>query len=412
MLFDNIAHVKSILSYRHQRKFIFTIIFVIVNALLDVFSLASIIPLLLVILDGSVIHRNPLLANLFAAFGFSSDISFISALLVAILFLFILKNIVAIAIIYYQSRFIYDVATEVAEREFIRYFQQDYLDHTTDSSSLPARNILMLPIEFSVYILLAGITLFSEALVFSFILTGIAMYDPVILLLLTIVLAPPLLLMYYFKKDKLIEVGDISEKLRPESLKHLYQGLDSFVEIKLYMKESYFIRKFMEALRPLNNNFALFNTLSAIPQRTIEAAAVTGMIAILFYGLLTHAGHRGLILLLGIFSAASFRVMPSLNRMFVALMNIKAFRYTIDILKNTATSSTTVTMNQRPVPLSFTEKIEFDDISFTYPGSSGAALSHIHFTIRKGETVGLVGPSGVGKTTLINILLRFIKCSL
>jgi ABC-type bacteriocin/lantibiotic exporter with double-glycine peptidase domain len=105
---------------------------------------------------------------------------------------------------------------------------------------------------------------------------------------------------------------------------------------------------------------------------------------------------------------ASYRLLPSLNKMLISLNNIKGFQYVFDIL-NKFKDSSNVVSDSLESTLKFEEKISLEKVSFQYPHGDKQILSEFSLKIKKGETIGIVGTSGSGKTTLINVILGFLK---
>lgn len=410
-IFGIILRIYRVLTPPQRKKALLNAALILGNAFLEVFSLAAVLPFVALVLDSSVIRANPYLNRAFLFFGFGSENQFMIAAVLLLLLLFILKNGIGVFIHYYQSRFAYDVSTELSGQAFGEYYAREYARITDTNSSLPTRDIIFIPTEFSIYVLLAAITLLSECFIFLLICAGIAFYDPRVFLLLTVVLSPALFLLYRLKKGKLERIGKQSEELKPLSIKYLFQGIYAYIDAKLYAKERYFQQRFSSLQRELNRSFALFNTLNAIPARLLETIALLGMVAIVLYGLAVSDNRQEIILLLGVFGAATYRVMPSINRILIALVNVKTFKYTLDILEESRrTSSHASPENLHPAAALRLEKfIALHNVSFSYSDNPSFRLNKVNFMLKKGETVGLIGKSGSGKTTIINIMLRFLK---
>ncbi|RMF56711.1 MAG: ABC transporter ATP-binding protein [Calditrichaeota bacterium] len=400
----------ALLNPRHQRKIFLLIGFILTNATLEVVSLASILPFIVLLLNPALIKEAPYIQTIYESFPVEQNPLFWVVLVGMLSLLFLLKNGAQIALTHYQSRFIYDVATNLSQREYEKFFRRAFPEVLQEDSSHSVRNILFLPIEFSVYVLLSAVTLFSELAVFALIILGIAWYNLQILLLLVMVLIPPFLLLRFLKKDLFRKVGKISETLRPRTLQQVYQGVQSFIEVKLYGKEKFFIRRLIDELYPLHRNYALFNTLSAVPPRLIETAMVLGLGVIVLFAVFTNYPSQKLILLLSLFVTAAYRVMPSLNRIVMSWMNMKTYGYTTQLLSAHLQPNSPYPNKPRKVePLSFEREIRFSNIGFHYSSRNDFTLKEITFTIKKGEFLGIIGESGAGKTTLLNILLRFLK---
>lgn len=409
--FNQIRKTLNLLPPIQRRKAGISGFLILCGTVLDLVSLAAVVPIFLLILDSSLIHTNFFLSSVYQLLGFISDKQFIIASVIVILAIFVVKNLALIFITHYQSRFAYEVATDLSEISFKNYFNENYLSHISDHSTFQARNIQQIPIEFSVYVLLASINFAAEFLIFAAVLIAMMLLNINNFLLLTVVLTPPLLLIYFFKKNKLKNIGEKLHRLKPSSMKSLYQGIQSYTDSKLFQKENYFVKQFMEAQGKLNQTFARHHTVGAVPSRLIEIAAVLGLAAILTYGILFVGDKENIIFTVSLFTVGAYRVLPSINRMSISLVNIKTHKYTIDVLKNVLFVNHDEMENGEQYiakKLDFDESISCKDISFSYTSNHRFQLEGINFTVNKGETVGFIGKSGAGKTTLMNILLRLL----
>lgn len=411
ILIDTIHQVYRILLPAERKKGLIVIVFILFSAFLDVFSLASVLPFILLALDSSIIQSNTYLSFVYDSFGFRNENQFLLVVVLFILFIFVFKNVVSLIISHFQSGFAYNVASGLSERQFLGYYEKDYLSFVNSTSSLLARNILHIPVEFSVYVLLASITFLSDSTVLALIGGSIAIYNFQIFSLLLLIITPPFLIMYQGKRNKLSQIGQRSKEILPLSMKHLFHGIDGYIDVRLHRKETYFVSKFSELQRKLNMNWALFHTVNSIPARLIEVTAILGVVLIFVYTLLFSQSKNEMIFLLSLFTAAAFRIMPSLNRMFSAVVNIRTFRHTIDVLREVDGNLSTHRSQDsgKTQGIRFNEYIAFRNVCFSYPNGASRTLNNVSFVVRKGEKVGFIGRSGSGKTTVMNVLLRFLR---
>lgn len=399
--------ILQILSAAHRRLFFVHVGYILVGAVLEVFSLAAILPLILLVIDPAVISENAILNSIYASLGLDSERAFIVVILLAIFALFVIKNLVAYRLIKTQAKYIYAIATAQAEKMMRSFFAQPFQTLSQTNSSITLRNTIHVPVEFSVYIILGTLNLLSEGLIAVLILGGIAIFDAKIFLWLILLLGPAMSAIYFLKKGRLREIGAAAEKLRPQSIQRVMESIRSYVDIRLYHKEEWFIERFLLARRELNDQLASYYAITLLPPRLIEVVAVFGMIIIVIYGLFNLDTREETILLLTLFAAAAYRVMPSFNRIFTALMNIRTFRYTIDILADKIHEiSSQEGVGEETIP--FERDIVVSDLVYQYPDTPEPVLRGVSFTMKKGETLGIIGESGVGKTTLIHLLLRLL----
>jgi len=400
--------LDGVLLLEHKKKAGMIFLMVIVAGILEVFGLAVILPVISVAIDSSVIHSNVYLERFFSLLNFNNDTIFLFFLLVLLISIFILKNFFSTFIGFRQARYSYKISTDIARLQFVRYYNKDLQFFIDNNSNILYQNIRSASSWLSSFVLLPLISFFSESIVAITVITGMALYDTQIFIMVTVTLIPVFLLMYRLIKNKIQKLEINRASFEVEANKNLYQTLNGYIDVKLFNKDNYFIKLYLGFQEKLNDTQAKVTLLQSLPTKIIEITAILGVIVIIIYSKIFASESTSLIPLLSLYIIAAYRLMPSMNRMLVALMSIKSYQFTFDILKNIKEESSREN-KQRREKILFQKEIRLDSIRYTYPQATHSTLQDISITIKKGERIGFIGQSGAGKTTLINILLRFIK---
>jgi ATP-binding cassette, subfamily B, bacterial PglK len=408
IFFQTIQKLNLVLLPQHKKKSALIFSMVLLSGILEVLGLAVILPVISVALDKSIIHSNEYLQLIYSSFHFSNDNSFLFFLLISLIFIFISKNAVSVLISYRQSNYSYKIATDLARLQFVRYYLKDLQFFNDNNSNILYQNIRSASTWLSSFVLLPLISFFSELIVVAIIIVGIAAYDIKIFFMICVTLVPIFLLIYRLIKNKIQRLELAKAGYEVEANKSLYQTLDGYVDVKLFNKDNYFIQKYLGFQEKLNAAQSKGLALQSLPTKIIEITAVMGVITIIIYSTFAADQGKDLIPLLSIYVVAAYRLMPSMNRMLVSLMSIKSYQFLFDILNDVKEESGKEN-NQRQEKIVFQKEIRFETISYTYPQANHTTLQNISITIKKGERIGFIGQSGAGKTTLINILLRFLK---
>jgi ABC-type multidrug transport system fused ATPase/permease subunit len=225
---------------------------------------------------------------------------------------------------------------------------------------------------------------------------------------LLLVIVAPVRLVYYLNRKGISTTSDDLKKKYPLSLKFGLQAIEGWMDIKASVKENFFKKRFVEASQSLAKTFVRDHVNQTGPSRLTEIIAACIICAIIGYSLLSHQNAQQTFLLLGVYAGASFRMIPSINRILNALMQIKSHEYLLKELEDLTNFQPTKI--QKQYSQGFEKSIELKNISFQYPNGP-VVLNDISFTINKGQKVALVGKSGSGKTTILLILLQFLKPS-
>lgn len=365
-----------------------------VNAVLDIISLAALLPLLILLANRQTFDWLP--KNL----SFENTLFIISC---SVILLFILKNFISIAIARYQHTFTTSLSCDLSEQVYLNFFNKPYLEVVKENSADTWRKISTTPSDFANQVMLGFLTLSLELLILLALSLLILFYNPVVLGILIAVFTPVVVGYYLFKKKLLYEVEQSFRNIAPLAGVQLQKGIDSFMEVKIYHNEEYFKNNFIDLKREAAANLSELKTATVVPSKVFEIAGVLILSVSFIYYALTHTDAGELIISLGVLTATFYRLAPSFNKILINITQIKAYAYSLDELtKLLAFHAHSSNVSQDT--LAFSSRIQLNKIEFQYSGSP-FLLKGIHpITINKGTFTLIVGKSGNGKTTLLNML--------
>ena len=400
---SNIKHAYHIVPSRYRAKLRISLLFTYLNGLLDIISLAALIPVILVFISPDSINDNTWLMHTFETVGFGGQPSSQVILLLVVVLLFISKNLISIYVNHYISTSVFDIATSISERALRKFYQQSYLDYTQANSAVLTRQIKTIPHDFANYVLIPQLNILTEISIGGFIISAILLYEPFICILLIVAMAPLLLSWKWFKRKHISKIENDFKDRYPLSLKYLLQGLDGYVDIKLYGKQDFFIQRFVREKQSMNRNYAYLKTASFVPSKVLELSLVLSIALIFGYSTVVgNATH--LIPTLSLFIAGFYRLYPSITRIINGVTTLNAYGYVIEELRDLEMPLTSGSQEN----IRFSNELCIQNLNFSYPQKTGL-LKNLNLVIKKGSCIGLSGVSGSGKTTLIKILAGFIK---
>ncbi len=395
----------QLLTQDEKRKGVGIVALMIFNALLDFFSLASFLPLIFLMVSHDYLTSNYLISTIYRQLAFSSPASFIFAVSIGILIFTLIKNVIGLWITRTKANFSFSIGSHLSSRMLSQYLEMDYLKFTQSDFTKELNRIANLPIAFANNIIMPLASLLSEGLVFLILLCCVVIYDLKIFALLITILAPVGLL-YRIQRNQLKKnSADLKEKY-PLTLKHALQSVEGLIDIKASGKESFFKTRFDQISQRLAKTFVRDHTTQSGATRLTEVIAAFIICSIIIYSVVTDQNYQEKLLLLGIYAGASFRMIPAINRILNSILQIKSHEYLFDELK---VISPQPAHDYEPVaPLPFVKTIELIKATFQYPNGT-LVLNNASLIIHKGEKIALVGKSGTGKTTLLLLLLQFLK---
>lgn len=401
----NIKDAYELIPYLFKKKVLISIGLVSFNSLLDIFTIGSVLPFIFLILNPSTIHSQKYIQFIFSFFHFQSELQFIIFAIFLLISLFIAKNIASYSIIKYYSRLCYNIALDLSKKKLKQFYQLPYTEYTQHSSSYFSKNIMHTPIEFCNSVMLPLIHIISESLIIILIIGAFIYYNAIIFCILFAAIGPCVIITYYLKNKKIkILKKDIQED-HILSLKYISEGVRAFIDIKMYQRENRFITNIIDIQKKINARYVSTYVFKWIPFRLLEFGAIVGICSIAMYSIIYGKAYA-MIPILGFFSAAAYRLIPSINKIMIELTNIKLYEHTISKLRSIREEENIVKEERE---CTFTQSIILSHLSYHYPDSKKNTLHNLSLTIKKNQTVGIMGPSGSGKSTLLKIILRFLK---
>lgn len=402
-----IYNIRNLLPAAFQRQAMIMVLLLLVGALMDVFGLAAILPVVTAAMNPAIIHEHPLFSAIYQQVGSPDHLVFLLLLSCFLLAIFIVKNGLSLFISYMQARFAFKIALDMSEKQFGAYYQRGMQYIKADTSGRISYNIINVPYYFASSYFLPTLTIATELVVIISILIGILLFNPLLVGALLLVLAPSFILIYRVLRSRARDIGQTLNNLSPSLWGYVMNAMYGYTDIILANKEQFFLKNYIKNQKAYNEALTKQNIYNNIPSKTNEIFIALGIVAIFLFAILFREQQDHLLILLSLFAGAAYRVMPSSNRIVTSLVSLRTYSFCVDELNRLNEAKQYAFKQVQPIP--FTDTIEFRNIAYIYPGAISNTLEQINHTIRKGAIVGIVGESGSGKTTLLNILLRFLE---
>ena len=305
-----------------------------------------------------------------------------------------------------KASYAFGISEDLASRAVVRYLEMSYLNFSDGDFTRELNRIVNYPIAFANNVILPLAALVSEIFVSALIMTGIAFYDWRIVSVL-ILLIIPIVMLYQVRRKKLKSISKSMKEKYPLLMKYALQVIEGFSEIKSTQTESFFHRRFQTASRAMSKVFATDQLMQSATTRLTEIIVTLLICALIVYSVSFQQNYQETLMLLGVYAGAGFRMIPSINRILHSTQQLRLHEHLLEELK----PLNELRRTEFPLydkSLNVTDTIELRNISFGY-SKEERIFDNISLCIRKGEKVALTGVSGGGKTTLLLILLRFLK---
>jgi ABC-type multidrug transport system fused ATPase/permease subunit len=399
--------ISYYLTPADNRKAIMLFVLQIVASILDVFGLATLVPVIMLASQPGSVQKSGWASWLYSGLGFESEKTFLICTIFILFIFFLVKNLFASWVNYWQVKFSAKIALTIIDSQFVKYTNLPFWKFQEIGTGKLANEALIMPNTYLNGVIRQLFVFFSEIVIVLVVVVGILFYQPTLFVILAVTLVPSTLITYRVLRNRSHTLGLEIDKLRPKAYALVLDTFVGYVELKLANKVADYrnrIYRNQQYGQSLDARSYLYNLL---PVRIIEMVAILAVITIFLYSLLISKNTTNLVTIVGLFAAAAYRLMPSVNRILTSLVTIKQNAYTIESLEIFREPQWQVDQVADQLPLTFSKSISFDHVTFAFPTSEAPVLNDISFTVRKGEKIGFIGSSGSGKTTLMNLLLRF-----
>ncbi|MDB3874114.1 ABC transporter ATP-binding protein/permease [Flavobacteriaceae bacterium] len=404
---NTLQKVKSLLDSRDKVYISLLSFFTFIGLLLEVVGLAIIIPIISLTISSNEADINFLnidfniLAN---HFGFSSVIVF---LLASLLIVFFIKSLFFIALYYHQKTFVSNLINKISDNLFYSYSNQNLNYYTQKNRSSIIQNLQNE--TYYLFLFFESLTvLVSEALLVVFLLLFTFVFDSSGLLFIVIYFGLATLVYSSFTRKKSIEWGDKRLSLDQEISKTILETFGYIKEILINNSQLFFNKKFKDLNKHKFKFFSYRLTLDQIPKVYFEFITVVFIIFYTYYLNSSNISTQEIITRIGILVAISYKVMPSLSKISSSYQTIKNTSSSLNKIFNEITNSK-VKDDQRNIIIKFKQSIFLRDISYAYPETNKLIFENLNLKINKNEIIGIIGKSGKGKTTLLDIISGLLK---
>ena len=399
-LIKKIRSISTIIN--HKINFMINVCLLFIQSLLEVCSIALIFPLILSFVNKDKVH------SYISEIDFLQNFNVEFVLPVAIFIFFVCKSIISTKINHYLVNFAFNFQARISNFLFQNYLTLDYLDFSKRSPSMIIQAVGAESRNFA-YIILNLFYLHAEILFIFFMLFLLMVFNPQIILILLAIVSLLIGISFITLSNKLKKLGRERVKNDQVFFSLIKDTFENFKIIKTYIKELFYIKNFFEVSFKTARLISFQTFLLQLPKIWIEFIAVTlFLIIVSFYQHYSYSKFdENFIILLAVYAAAFVKMLPSINRIIYTFQYLLNNVGVIDfIIKELKSKGKKINNDKKYLKnkITFKKEISLVNVGYKYPKTKKEVLKKINLTIKKNSVVGIIGKSGEGKTTLVDII--------
>ena len=398
--------VWSLLAEAERRKVFILSVFLVFGMVLEVMSVGALIPLIQVLTQSNLQSKYPLMNQVFPN---SSDQFIVTMVLLGVVCVFLFKEILLGFSLWMQRGFIARLETRFQTEQFDRYTREPYEFHLTNNSSLLSRNILNSS-NFINNVLDPIFMLLTDGFVTVALCVALVVIEPIAMFVTICSVGAVAMVFHGFSKQRIEKWGVERQLQDGMKLQQMNETFGGMKEIVMTGRGDYFRTRFSVNIGQLSHLNRKFTTILGIPRLYLELLSVAGLATLVLSMLALGRTSESLLPPLALFAGGAFRLMPAINRITIAFQSLRMGRPIVGVLQSDfSLNAFSVPNVENGKPVRFDHVIRFEDVTYSYPNTERTVIDGVSFEIKKGSEVGIIGTTGAGKSTIVDILLGLLK---
>lgn len=403
-----------LLDKKQKRTMVGIVFMMLIGAILEALGISAVIPVVQVVMDENALEKYEYVRIIYEFLGMKSQTQFTMVTLAFLALVFIVKNVY----LYIQQkvlcRFVYTNQFRTSERMMKNYLHKDYEFYLNADTAVVQRTITS-DVNNMYALILNVLQLVSEAIVFVVIAVVLILSDWKMTLAISVMLGLTMLLITKAIKPVMRKAGKDNQKYYSRLFKLISQTVMGIKEVKVSTTEQHFVDEYIQCGKGYVEAVQKYTLLNSIPKLLIETVCISGTVIYMIVLIALGTPITEMLPILTVFAAAVVRLMPCATRMNTYLNNIVYFEPFLmgvsdnlqDEINHPDLQIAFAKEDQEKMPIH--KAITLKDITYAYPNTDKLIFEHADMEVPIGKAVGIVGTTGAGKSTIVDILLGLLK---
>lgn len=400
-----------ILSVSYRLKYICLALLLLLVAVIDAFGVASIMPLIAGLSDADAIRSNYVLANIFEyylIFGGSDESKFIVFLGTIVVSIILCSLSLKALAHFYQIRFVAAVEHYLSVRVLDAFLNENYVWFLSKNSADLTKRLLADVNSVVVHGIVPALTLFAQGAVVLALTALLLLVDFWLAIGVSTALSAAYFLVFFLVHRSLDGWGQRSFRSNQGKFSTLGELFGAIKEVKLKGLEDSYLARFASFSQSYAKANAATQIIGTLPRFALEGLAFSGLLGILVYMTAVAGNFSQAVPVVALYAFAGYRLMPALQQVYLSYTQLKFVGPALESLRDILEVPVVSIDEKTSFTLPITGCVEYKDVWFQYAGSDMPALKDINLTIPLNQSVGIVGATGSGKTTVVDLLIGLL----
>ncbi|MBQ7972895.1 MAG: ABC transporter ATP-binding protein [Lachnospiraceae bacterium] len=413
-MFKILKKMTQLLDGKQKSFMVLLVFLMLIGAILEAFSVAVVVPVITLVVDSEAIAENALVSAMYRISGMESERTFAVSVMLLLIFAFILKNVY----LYFQQKilyhFVYTNQFRTSERMMRNYLRRGYEFYLSADTAVVQRSITS-DVNNMYALILAVLQLVSEGIIFVTLACVSLVKEPLMTLIIAALLVITLLVIKVVLKPIMYKAGKENQDYYSGLFKWISQTVTGIKEVKIGGKERYFVDAYSACGKGYVGAVQKYTLFNNMPRLIIETMCVAGVVIYFIIVYLTGGMTTDIFTTITLLGIILVRLMPCANRINNQLNNISYFEpFFMGVSDNLQDEidDKNVDMSFMEIPkekLPVKKEITIKDVHYKYPNTEKWVLEGADLTIPVGSAVGIVGSSGAGKSTIVDVMLGLLE---
>ncbi len=410
----SIKKILQILNKRERLQLLLLLLLIIITAFSQTLGVASVMPFIGLIMEPATIFENEYLLWAYETFNFADVSTFIIFAGLVMLAIILFSNAFSALTTWLKTRFSLMNNHRLSMRLLKKYLSMPYAYFLNQNSADLSKNVLGEVNHLTYSYIMPFLQLITKSLVVVFLIAMLILIEPLVSVLAMALIGGPYALIYFSLRKKLRTRGLLRFEANKKKFKAVSEAFGGIKEIKTMHVEPFFLNNYRGASLELTGHALWSSVVGQLPRYALEGIGFGAIIVFVLILFATREDAYQVIPLASLFAFAGYRLLPAVQEIFSSFSGIQFHEAVLDRIHRDITApgptGTPASLSNQslPEPLPFKKQIELKSISYRYPNSGELVLSSINLSIKRNTSVGFVGPTGAGKTTLVDLILGLL----